>query len=36
MEDNFRILNRALTNVEIILYDELLDNVKNFLKRLRQ
>jgi hypothetical protein len=36
MADNFRILNRALTNVEIILYDELLDNVKNFLKRLRQ
>ena len=35
-EDNFRILNRALKNVEIVLYDELLDNVKNFLKRLRK
>jgi hypothetical protein len=36
MEDNFRLLNRSLKNVEIILYDELLDNVRNFLKRLRK
>jgi hypothetical protein len=36
MEDNFRLLNNAFKNVEIILYDELLDNVKNFLRRLRK
>lgn len=36
MEDNFRLLNKALKNVEIILYDELLDNLKNFLSRLKK
>jgi hypothetical protein len=36
MEDNFRLLNSSLKNVEIVLYDELLDNLKNFLKRLKK
>ncbi len=35
MEDNFRLLNNALKNVEVILYDELLDNLRTFLKRLK-
>lgn len=35
MEDNFRLLNRGLSNVELILYDELLDNLRGFLKRLK-
>ena len=36
MEDNFRLLNSALKNVEVILYDDLLGNLKNFLKRLKK
>jgi hypothetical protein len=36
MEDNFRLLNNSLKNVEIILYDELLTNLKRFLKRLKK
>ena len=36
MEDNFRLLNKALKNVEVILYDELLDNLENFLARLKR
>lgn len=36
MEDNFRLLNDSLKNIEIILYDELLNNSKNFLKRLNR
>lgn len=36
MEDNFRLLNDSLKNIEIILYDELLSNLKNFLKRLNR
>jgi len=36
MEDNFRLLNDSLKNVDIILYDELLNNLKNFLKRLKK
>lgn len=35
MEDNFRLLNRSLKNVEIILYDELLSNLKIFLDRIK-
>jgi hypothetical protein len=35
MEDNFRLLNSGLKNLEIILYDELLDNLRTFLKRLK-
>jgi hypothetical protein len=35
MEDGFRILNRGLKNVEVVLYDELLENLKNFLARLK-
>ena len=35
IEDNFRLLNRSLKNVEIILYDELLSNLKIFLERLK-
>lgn len=34
IEDNFRLLNRSLKNVEIIMYDELLTNLKIFLARL--
>ena len=36
MEDNFRLLNNSLKNIEIILYDELLSNLKNFLKRIKK
>jgi hypothetical protein len=36
MEDNFRLLNNSMKNVEVILYDELLDNLKNFVKRLKK
>ena len=35
MEGNFRLLNSGLKNVEVILYDELLDNLRSFLKRLK-
>lgn len=35
IEDNFRLLNRALKNVEVVLYDELFDNLKNFLAKLK-
>jgi hypothetical protein len=34
MEDNFRLLNNSLKNLSIILFDELLDNLKNFLSKL--
>jgi len=36
MEENFRLLNGALKNVEVILYDDLLNNLKNFFKRLKK
>lgn len=36
MEDNFRLLNKSLKNLEIILYDELLDRLKLFLSRLKK
>ena len=36
MKDNFRLLNNSLKNIEIVLYDELLDNLRNFLKRLKK
>ena len=35
IEDNFRLLNRSLKNIEIILYDELLGNLQIFLDRLK-
>jgi hypothetical protein len=35
MEDNFRLLNNSLKNLSIILFDELLDNLKNFLSKLK-
>lgn len=35
IEDNFRLLNQSLKNVEIILYDELFNNLKSFLERLK-
>lgn len=31
-EENFRLLNTSLKNVEVILYDELLSSLNNFLK----
>lgn len=34
MEDNFRLLNNSLKNLSIILFDELLDNLKNFLGKI--
>jgi hypothetical protein len=36
MEDNFRLLNNSLKNLSIILFDELLDNLKNFLSKLKE
>jgi len=36
IEDNLRLLNNSLKNVEVILYDELLASLKNFLTRLRK
>jgi hypothetical protein len=36
MEDNFRLLNNSLKNLSIILFDELLDNLKNFLSKLKR
>jgi len=36
MDENFRLLNNALKNVEVILYDDLLNNLKNFFKRLKK
>jgi hypothetical protein len=35
MEDNFRLLNNSLKNLSIILFDELLNNLKNFLSKLK-
>lgn len=34
-EENFRLLNSSLKNVEVILYDDLLSSLNNFLKRLK-
>lgn len=34
-EENFRLLNTSLKNVEVILYDDLLSSLNNFLKRLK-
>ena len=34
MEDDFRLLASSLKNVDIILYDELMNNLKNLLGRL--
>lgn len=36
MEDNFRLLNKSMNNIEVILYDEFLNNLKNLLKRLKK
>jgi hypothetical protein len=35
LEMNFRLLNNSLKNVEVILYDDLLNNLKRFLERLK-
>lgn len=35
MNDDFRLLASALKNVDIVLYDELLGNLKNLLARLK-
>jgi hypothetical protein len=35
MEDNFRLLNNALKNLTIILFDELFNNLQNFLSKLK-
>lgn len=34
MEDDFRLLASSLKNVDVVLYDELLGNLKNLLNRL--
>jgi hypothetical protein len=34
MQDDFRILNESLKNVDVILYDELLQNLESFVKKL--
>jgi hypothetical protein len=36
MENSFRILNNSLKNIHVVLYDDLLDNLKNFLGRLTE
>jgi len=36
MEDNFRLLNNSLKNLSIILFDELLNNLTNFLTKLKK
>lgn len=36
MKENFRLLNSSLKNVEVILYDDLLLNLKNLLERLKK
>ncbi len=36
IEDNFRLLNNSLKDIEIILYDDVLNNLKVFLKRLKR
>lgn len=33
-EDNFKLLNSSLKNIEIVLYDDFLKNLKNLLARL--
>jgi hypothetical protein len=34
-EENYRLLNSSLKNIEVILYDDLLYSLKNFLSRLK-
>lgn len=34
MENHFRILNESLKNVDVILYDDLLDGLKTFVERV--
>ena len=34
MQDDFRILNESLKSVDVILYDELLQNLESFVKKL--
>jgi hypothetical protein len=36
LELNFRLLNNSLKNIEVILYDDLLNNLKRFLERLKR
>lgn len=36
MNDDFRLLASSLKNVDIVLYDELLNNLENLLARLKQ
>jgi len=35
-QDDFRLLNNSLKNVEVILYDDFLKNLKNLLSRLKK
>jgi hypothetical protein len=34
MKDDFRILSEALKNIDIVLYDDLLNNLKSFVKKI--
>jgi class 3 adenylate cyclase len=34
MKDDFRILNESLKNIDVILYDDLLENLEAFVKRI--
>jgi hypothetical protein len=36
MQNCFRLLNNGLTNIEIILYDDLLNNLRTFLARIKE
>jgi hypothetical protein len=35
IQDGFRLLNESLRNVTIIFYDELINNLETFLKRIK-
>ncbi|PIZ45107.1 hypothetical protein CO134_02230 [Candidatus Kuenenbacteria bacterium CG_4_9_14_3_um_filter_39_14] len=35
MEDDFRILNESMKNIEIILFDDILNNLKNLFERIK-
>jgi hypothetical protein len=34
MKDDFRILSEALKNIDIVLYDDLLNNLESFVKKI--
>ena len=36
ISDNFRILNQSMKNIEVLFYDELINNLRTLLKRLKK